>query len=276
MTPTRLLAGRTVATVGQGTWKMADRPASRAAEIAALQRGVELGLTVIDTAEMYGEGASESLVGEALRGRRDAVTLVSKVYPHNADRRRLPQACAASLRRLGTDRLDLYLLHWRGSVPLAETVEAFEHLRQAGDIAAWGVSNFDVADLEELWAAGGQNCATNQILYNLVRRGPEHDLLPWMARHAVPVMAYSPVEQGRLPANPGLRRVAERHGVTPEAVALAFAIRSGQVVAIPKASTLAHVDANAAAGALVLDVDDLAALDAAFAPPRTKQPLAML
>ena len=276
--PSRSLsfADRAVLAVGQGTWMIGDRSDRRADEIATLRRGLDLGLGIIDTAEMYGEGASERLVGEAISERREAVTLVSKVYPHNAGRRSMPVACAGSLKRLGVERIDLYLLHWRGSVPLDETVEAFERLKQAGDIGAWGVSNFDVADLDALLQAGGIACATNQILYNLTRRGPEFDLLPWMARHAMPAMAYSPVEQGRLPANPALDHVAARHGVSRAAVALAFAIRSGGVVAIPKASSLAHVEENHAAAALTLDPDDLAALDAAFPPPSRKQRLAML
>ncbi len=267
---------RSVAAIGQGTWNVGDRGDRHADEIATLRRGLDLGLAVIDTAEMYGDGASETLVGEAIAGRRDEIMLVSKVYPHNAGRAAMTRACEASLRRLRVERLDLYLLHWRGSVPLAETVEAFERLKDAGRIGAWGVSNFDVADLEALFAAGGQGCATNQVLYNLTRRGPEFDLLPWMADHGMPVMAYSPIEQGRLPRHAGLRSVAERHGTSIETVALAFAIRAGSVLAIPKASTVAHVEANRAAADLVLDSTDMAALDAAFPPPKRKQPLAVL
>jgi diketogulonate reductase-like aldo/keto reductase len=202
----RLPDGTTVPALGQGTWMMAEDPARRTDEIAALRAGIELGLTLIDTAEMYGEGSAETLVGEAIDGVRDDVFLVSKAYPHNAGRDRLPQACEASLARLGTDRLDLYLLHWRGSVPLAETVAAMEALVAAGKILRWGVSNLDTDDMAELVAAGGTACATDQILYNLTRRGPEHDLLPWLAQHHMPVMAYSPVEQGRLIGHPQLAR----------------------------------------------------------------------
>ncbi len=225
---------------------------------------------------MYGDGASERLAGETIRGRRDDVFLVSKAYPQNAGRAALARACEASLKRLGTDRLDLYLLHWRGSVPLAETVDGFGTLVREGKIRHWGVSNFDVVDMEELWAAGGSACAANQILYNVLRRGPEFDLLPWMAARGVPAMAYSPVEQGRLPASPALDGIAERHGATPARVMLAFAIRSGHVMAIPKASSLAHVEDNAAAAGLALDAGDMEVLDRAFPPPARRTALAML
>ncbi len=271
-----LPSGPSVSALGQGCWKIGDDRRTRSAEIATLQRGIELGMTLIDTAEMYGEGASERLVGEAIAGRRDQVTLVSKAYPHHAGRQALRLACEQSLQRLGTEALDLYLLHWRGNVPLAETVDGFERLKTAGKIKAWGVSNFDVGDLDELMEAGGQACATNQILYNLTRRGPEFDLLPWMDRHAMPVMAYTPIEQGRLPRQGALLTVAEKHGATPTQIALAFAIRSGQVIAIPKASTPEHVEENAAAEAITLDSSDLALLDQAFPPPKRKQALAML
>jgi diketogulonate reductase-like aldo/keto reductase len=269
-------SGITAPALGQGCWNIGDSAARRAAEVATLQHGIDLGMTLIDTAEMYGEGASERLVAEAIRGRREKVLLVTKVYPHNAGRSALRAACERSLARLGTEAIDLYLLHWRGNVPLAETVETFERLKAEGKIKAWGVSNFDVGDMEELLEAGGTACATNQILYNLSRRGPEFDLLPWMERQGMPLMAYSPIEQGRLPRGGALQAVAERHGATPAQVALAFAIRSGRVIAIPKASSIAHVEENAAAGALVLSHDDLAALDRAFPPPRHKMPLAML
>lgn len=268
--------GRATPAIGQGTWRIGDDRARHDAEIAALRRGIDLGLTVIDTAEMYGDGAAERLVGEAIAGRRADVTLVSKVYPHNAGVKAMAAACEASLKRLGVERLDLCLLHWRGAVPLVETVEGFGRLLDAGKIAAWGVSNFDVADFEELLAAGGAACATNQVLYNLSRRGPEFDLIPFMAAHRMPLMAYSPIEQGRMPDHPALRRIAARQGATPEAVALAFCIRSGAVIAIPKASRTAHVEANRAAADLTLDADDLAALDDAFPPPRRKSALAML
>lgn len=268
--------GESVPAMGQGTWMMGERPDQRADEIAALRLGMELGMTLIDTAEMYGDGAAERLIGDALGDVRNEVFLVSKAYPQNASRRRLAEACEASLRRLGTDRLDLYLLHWRGSVPLPETVEAMEALRSAGKIRHWGVSNLDTADMAELVGAGGDGCVTDQILYNLTRRGPEHDLLPWLADHAMPVMAYSPVEQGRLIAYPALARVAETIGATPAQVALAWTLRRDGTIAIPKAGTEAHVRENRAAADLILSDADLAALDAAFPRPRGRGPLEML
>lgn len=268
--------GRSSPAIGQGTWKIGDDRARHDEEVGTLRRGLDLGLTVIDTAEMYGAGAAERLVGEAIAGRRAEVTLVSKVYPQNAGVAAMARACESSLRRLGVERLDLYLLHWRGAVPLAETVEGFERLQRAGKIAAWGVSNFDVADLEELTTAGGSACATNQVLYNLVRRGPEYNLLPYMAARGMPLMAYSPIEQGRLPDHPVLNDVAARHDTTPAAVALAFSVRSGAVLAIPKAGSQAHVEANRASADLTLSPDDLAALDRAFPPPRRKGALEML
>ncbi|WP_428970418.1 aldo/keto reductase [Sphingomonas sp. Xoc002] len=268
--------GEQVCMLGQGTWMMAERPDRRSDEIAALRLGVDLGMTLIDTAEMYGEGAAEELVGEALGDVRDRLFLVSKAYPQNASRARLRVACEASLKRLGTDRLDLYLLHWRGSVPLGETIEAMQALRTAGMIRHWGVSNFDTGDMEELIAAGGDGCAVNQILYNLTRRGPELDLLPWLEGHDIPVMAYSPVEQGRLLADWTLRRIAGAIGATPAQVALAWTLRRGNVIAIPKAGSVAHVRDNYAAIALMLPDDDMAALDAAFSAPRGRRPLEML
>lgn len=275
MKTVRLRDGIEVPALGQGTWMMAEGRASRAQEIAALRRGLDLGMVCIDTAEMYGEGASEELVGEAIAGRRDEVFLVSKVYPHNAGRAGVEAACARSLKRLKTDRLDLYLLHWRGSVPLEETIAGFESLVARGAIARWGVSNFDTDDMEELSGAGGEACAANQILYNLARRGPEFDLLPWMAGRGIPAMAYSPIEQGGL-KTAALAPVAAKHGVSPFAVALAFAMRAGDVIAIPKSGRVAHVEANRAAVDLVLDTEDIAALDAAFPPPRRKRPLEMI
>ena len=268
--------GTQVPALGQGTWEMAEQPAKRADELAALRAGVELGLTLIDTAEMYADGAAEQLVGEAFRGLRQQVFLVSKAYPQNASRQRLPLACEASLKRLGTDYLDLYLLHWRGSVPLAETVEAMEKLVAAGKIRRWGVSNLDTADLRELVAAGGTACATDQVLYNLTRRGPEHDLLPWLAGQGMPVMAYSPVEQGRLLGNSKLQKIAADLGATPAQVALAWVLRQGQVLAIPKAGRVAHVQENRAAADLRLSDSDLAALEAAFPRPAQRLPLEML
>ena len=262
--------------MGQGTWKMGEHTARRSDEIAALRAGVELGLTLIDTAEMYGDGAAETLVAEALGDVRDQLFLVSKAYPQNASRRRLAGACEASLKRLGTDRLDLYLLHWRGSVPLAETIEAMEALQSAGKIRHWGVSNLDIDDMDELVAAGGQDCATDQILYNLTRRGPELDLLPWLAEHEVPVMAYSPVEQGRLLDDPTLGKVASMIGAPPAQVALAWTLRHEGLIAIPKAGSVAHVRENRAAADLVLSDADLATLEAAFPRPGRRRPLEML
>lgn len=255
---------------------MAERPAQRADELAALRAGVELGLTLIDTAEMYADGESERLVGEALRGLRDQVFLVSKAYPQNASRQQLPQACEASLKRLGTDRLDLYLLHWRGHVPLAETVEAMEKLVTAGKIRRWGVSNLDTVDLEELIAAGGATCATDQVLYNLTRRSPEYDLLPWLAGRGMPVMAYSPIEQGRLLNNLRLQELAAGLNATPAQVALAWVLHQGQVLAIPKAGSVIHMQENRAAADLHLSAGDLAALEAAFPRPGKRRPLEML
>nr|WP_315381271.1 aldo/keto reductase [uncultured Sphingomonas sp.] len=268
--------GDQVPALGQGTWRMGERPAQRADEIRALREGVDLGMTLVDTAEMYGDGAAETLIGEALGTMRDQLFLVSKAYPQNAGRERLAVACENSLRRLGTDRLDLYLLHWRGSVPLGETVLAMEALQAAGKIRNWGVSNLDVDDMEELIAAGGNGCAANQLLYNLTRRGPEHSLLPWLDGRHIPVMAYSPIEQGRLLSNATLRRVAETIDATPAQVALAWAMRRDDVIAIPKAGTVAHVRENCAAADLVLSQDDVAALDAAFPRPGARRPLEML
>ncbi|MDQ2696438.1 MAG: aldo/keto reductase [Pseudomonadota bacterium] len=274
---TPLPGGETVPVLGQGTWYMGDRPERRREEIAALRLGVELGLALIDTAEMYGSGRCESLVGEALAGIRGQVFLVSKVLPSNASRRGVGRACEASLKRLGTDRIDLYLLHWPSGQPLEETVAGFEDLRAAGKIRHWGVSNFDVDDMDQLLATpGGTPCAANQVLYNLSRRGIEHDLLPWCRGRAVPVMAYSPIEQGRILRHPGLKAVAARHGATPAQVALAWLLRQDNLIAIPKAGTLEHVRENRAALDLRLTDDDNAALDRAFPPPAGPQPLAML
>jgi diketogulonate reductase-like aldo/keto reductase len=269
--------GERIPALGQGTWEMGERAARRADEIAALREGVALGMTLIDTAEMYGDGATERLVGEALQGLRDEVFLVSKVYPHNASRRGVQTACEASLKRLGTDRLDLYLLHWRGGVPLAETVEGFDALVRAGKIRHWGVSNFDVDDMDELFAVpGGERCATNQILYNIARRGPEFELLPWSARHRMPVMAYSPIDHTRLPKHSPLDEIARAHRVSVYRVAMAWVLGQPGVCAIPKAGRIEHVRDNRAALDLVLSADDHAALDAFFKPPRTKRPLEML
>ena len=277
MRTVQLHSGKAVPVLGQGTWYMGDDFARRDEEREALRAGIDLGMTLIDTAEMYGDGAAEELVGEAVRGRRDEVFLVSKVLPHHADRHGTARACHASLRRLGTDHLDLYLLHWRGGVPLEETVEALEGLVREGSVGAWGVSNLDADDLDELTGLpGGPVPETDQVLYNLTRRGPEYDLLPRCRAAGVPLMAYSPVEQGRLLGHPALREVADGHGVSPARVALAWVLRHDDVLAIPKAASRAHVEDNRAAADLVLTPADLAALDAAFPPPARKEPLEIL
>jgi diketogulonate reductase-like aldo/keto reductase len=256
---------------------MGERPQARDAEIAALNLGIDLGMTLIDTAEMYGNGATESLVGDALAGRRDEVYLVSKVLPSNASRRGTVRACEQSLRRLRSAHLDLYLLHWRGNVPLAETLLAFDDLVRAGKIRSWGVSNFDLADMQELLSlTGGAAVATNQVLYNAKRRGIEYDLLPLCQARAIPVMAYSPVEQGRLLKHPAIVAVARNHGATPAQVALAWVLRHEHVIAIPKSATPAHLKENRTALDLKLTDQDYAALDAAFPPPRRAVPLEML
>jgi diketogulonate reductase-like aldo/keto reductase len=265
-----------VPALGQGTWRMGEDARLRKQEIASLRAGIELGMTLIDTAEMYGDGATERLLGEALPGLRDKIFLVSKVYPQNAGRGRIERACEASLRRLNTDHLDLYLLHWRGSVPLAETVEGMEALVGAGKIRRWGVSNLDTSDMQELSRAGGEACATNQILYNVTERGAEFDLLPVLRDQRIPAMAYSPVGQGRLPNSATLSAVAKRHDATPFQVALAWVLRDPTVIAIPKTGDLAHVRDNHRALDLKLTGEDLAAIDADFPPPARRSRLAML
>jgi len=278
MRQVRLPNGTAVPALGQGTWYMGERGDARQAEVAALRLGIDLGLTLIDTAEMYADGGAEAVVGEAIAGRRDQVFLVSKVYPHNASLRGTPAACERSLRRLNTDVIDLYLLHWRGDVPLAETVAALEALRYSGKIRHWGVSNFDLDDMQALLAVpGGGHCAVNQVLYNPEHRGIEFDLLPWLAAKAIPLMAYSPVGQGgRLLRAPALRAVAARHAVSPAQIALAWGLRQPGLISIPKASHPAHVRENAAALDLALTGQDLAELDATFPPPTRKRALAML
>lgn len=269
--------GECVPALGQGTWYMGERAGARAGEVAALRAGLDLGLTLVDTAEMYADGGAEEVVGEAIAGRRDGVFLVSKVYPHNASRAGVVAACERSLRRLRTDVIDLYLLHWRGSHPFSDTIAGFETLVRAGKIRMWGVSNLDTDDMTELLATpGGRACATDQVLYNPGRRGPELDLFPAMEKAGIPVMAYSPIEQARLPRGGALGAVAAKHGVDPFTVALAWVMRSGNVIAIPKASRIAHVTANARAATLELDAADLAALDRAFPAPPRRVPLEML
>jgi diketogulonate reductase-like aldo/keto reductase len=271
-----LPSGETVPALGQGTWYMGDSDRRRADEVRALQLGLELGMTLIDTAEMYADGGAEEVVGEALKGQRDRVFVVSKVLPSHASRTATIAACERSLRRLGTDRIDLYLLHWRGNYALEDTLTGFEALLKAGKIRHWGVSNFDVDDMEELLAAGGKAVAANQVLYNLSRRGIEHDLLPWSGAHKLPVMAYSPIEQGRILGHPALIQIAAAHRVTPAQVALAFVLGHDGVIAIPKATDPRHVRENAAAADLVLGEADRRALDAAFPPPKRKTGLEML
>ena len=283
MTDYLLPSGSRMPVLGQGTWNMGEDPAARAAEVAALRLGLDLGVTLIDSAEMYGEGGAEEVVGEAIAGRRDEVFLVSKVYPHNADRRGVQAACERSLRRMRVDCIDLYLLHWRGNVPLAETLEAFVRLREQGKIRDFGVSNFDLDDmLEASQLPGGELVATDQVLYNLAQRGIEWDLLPWCRERRIPVMAYSPLEsdpasQAGLLGKPQLKAVARRHGVTPAQVALAWLLRQDGVVVIPKAVRPQHVRENRAALDLApaLTAEDLAQLDAGFPTPRRRQPLAM-
>ena len=273
----RLPCGEQVPALGMGSWMLGDRRATHAEEIASLQRGIDVGMRLIDTAEMYGEGASERLIGEAINGRRERVFLVSKCYPQNASVRGAAAACERSLSRLGVDCLDLYLLHWRGAVPLRETVEAMAKLQTQGKIRHWGVSNLDNADMEELVAlAGGQQMAVNQVLYNLSRRGVEWDLLPWCAARGIPLMAYSPIEQARLLSHEGLCGLARKRGMSAAQLALAWLLRHDSVIVIPKASTCAHVDENFAALDCVLDAEVLAELDRMFPPPRRATPLEML
>jgi diketogulonate reductase-like aldo/keto reductase len=256
---------------------MGETPARRREEIATVRLGVELGMTLIDTAEMYGEGLTEQFLGEALAGLRDRVFLVSKVYPHNASRKGVAHACEQSLRRLGTDHLDLYLLHWRGSVPLDETVAGFEDLRAAGKIRHWGVSNFDTDDMVELFTLpGGRRCAVNQVLYNLTRRGPEFDLLPWMRQHGIPLMAYSPIEQGQIDPGGPLAEIAALHRVTRWQVALAWVLRRPDAIAIPKTASVKHLRENHAARTLLLSENELTMLNAQFVPPPRKRSLEML
>jgi diketogulonate reductase-like aldo/keto reductase len=272
-----LTLGEPIPVLGQGTWHMAENPSRRADELAALKLGIDLGMSLIDTAEMYADGGAEELVGEAIIGRREEVFLVSKVLPHHATVRGTIEACDRSLKRLGVDMIDLYLLHWSGPIPLEETLEGFEALMGAGKIRNWGVSNFDVEDLKALVdIAGGEEVSTDQVLYNLAHRGIEFDLLPWCEARGVPIMAYSPIEQGRLLAHPVLKSVAARHRVSPAQAALAWVLRSDDVCAIPRAATPAHVRENRAALDIQLSASDLAELDDAFPPPTRKQPLATL
>jgi diketogulonate reductase-like aldo/keto reductase len=272
----QLKGGERVPALGVGTWRMGENASRRREEVAVLKLAIDLGLTLIDTAEMYGEGGAEIIVGEALAGRRDEVFIVSKVYPHNASARLMPRACERSLQRLATDRIDLYLLHWRGSHPLAETVESFERLKGQGKIRHWGVSNFDVSDMQELAALPrGGNCAVNQVLYSLEERGIEWQLLPDCLKAQILIMAYCPLGQGRLTGDGALLPIARKHGVTSAAIALAWLLHRPGAIAIPKTSHDERMRENAKAADLLLDADDLAALDKAFPPPKRKRPLAM-
>jgi diketogulonate reductase-like aldo/keto reductase len=277
MRTVKLPSGERIPVLGQGTWHLAEVAARRDEEILALRRGLDLGMTVIDTAEMYADGEAEKLVREAIAGRRDEVFLVSKVLPHHGTARGTVAACEGSLRRLGTDRIDLYLLHWRGRVPLADTIEAFGGLQQAGLIRYWGVSNFDAPDMKELTALpGGPEVATDQVLYNLSRRGPELNLFPLLRELRVPIMAYSPIEQGRILGHPVLREIAGLHHATPAQIALAWVLRRDDVCAIPRASRLEHTNENRAAADIQLDQADLSQLDQEFRRPERVRPLEML
>ena len=273
---TKLPSGVAVPVLGQGTWRMGERRERFADEVAALRLGIELGMALIDTAEMYGSGGAEEVVREVISGRRDEVFIVSKVLPSNASRAATMRACEASLNRLGTERIDLYLLHWRGGVPLSETVDAFETLKDAGKIGAWGVSNFDIDDMEELMSLPGGGVAANQVLYNLGSRGIDYDLVAWQREREIPLMAYSPVAQGDLAGDARIEAIADAHDATPAQIALAWTLRHDHVIAIPKASDPRHVRDNRAAADIELSQDDLAALDAIFPPPRRKQPLEMI
>ncbi|MDH4052605.1 MAG: aldo/keto reductase [Rubrivivax sp.] len=277
-----LPSGQTLPALGLGTWRYGESATRRAAEVAALRQALDLGYRVFDSAEMYGDGGAEAVLGQAIaeaeRGgqAREDLFIVSKVLPHNAHAAGVRTACDASRRRLGVDCIDLYLLHWPGPVPLDETVAAFERLQARGHVRAWGVSNFDLDDMQALSALpGGRACATNQVWYSLTERGPEFALRPWQRVHQMPLMAYCPIDQGALADHPALRGMAERHGATPAQVALAWLLAQGEVMAIPKASNVLHLRHNLAAADLSLSAADLAELDRLFPPPRRKRPLAM-
>ena len=275
---TTLPGGETVPVLGQGTWRMGEDPSKRKDEVAALRAGIELGMTLIDTAEMYADGGAERVVGEAIAGRRDQVFVVTKFYPQNATRERMAAACDRSLRRLNIEQIDLYLLHWRGEVPLKATLAGFDDLLGARKIRYAGVSNFDVDDMEELarLKGGVERIVTNQVLYNLERRGIDWDLLPWMRKRHRPIIAYSPVEEGLLAhAHHVLKRVAERHDATPVQIALAWVVREDGVIAIPKAADPKHVRENRGAADIKLTKRDLEELDESFPPPEGKKPLEM-
>jgi diketogulonate reductase-like aldo/keto reductase len=273
----KLPGGRTLPVLGLGTWHMGEKRADRAREVAALKAGIDLGLTLIDTAEMYGNGAAEEVVAEAIAGARDEVYLVSKVLPHNASRKGTIEACEQSLRRLKTEWIDLYLLHWRGSFPLSDTLAAFERLKSDGKILAWGVSNFDVDDMEELTRIGnGDRCAANQVLYHLGSRGIEWQLLPDSQRAGIPIIAYCPLGQGELIGHPTIVQLAHKHRVAPAAIAIAFLLAKPGVVAIPKSSRTERVREFAQAREVTLDAEDYVHLDREFPVPKRKTMLAMI
>jgi diketogulonate reductase-like aldo/keto reductase len=272
-----LPSGETVAALGQGTWALGEDPNRREEEIATIRRGIDLGLTLIDTAEMYGDGRSEMLVGEAIKGRRKDVFIVTKVYPHNASRRAMHTACNNSLQRLGVDVIDLYLLHWPGEVPIDETVQAFQALQGDGKIRHWGVSNFDLKLMKALWdVPGGSAVQTDQVLYNLGRRGIEWDLMPWLRQHRIPVMAYSPIEQGQLLRTRALVVFAKKHSMTPAQVAIAWLLAQDGVIVIPKTGNRARLEENAGALEHPLTTAHLRELDLLFPPPTGPSPLAMI
>jgi len=271
-----LRSGAEIPVLGLGTWRMGEKSRLRAQELDALRYGLDLGYRLIDTAEMYGEGAAEEIVGEAIAGRRDGLTIVSKVYPHNATRAGTIAACERSLRRLGIERIDLYLLHWRGGTRLEQTFESFQRLREQGKIGDFGVSNFDLADMGDAARIDGALTASNQVLYCLSRRGPEFDLLPWMRQRRMPLMAYSPLDQGALLDEPALQKIAVEVGATPAQVAIAWLLAQPGMVTIPKSATRERVKENLGALDITLSPEILAKLDRAFPPPKAKRPLEML
>ncbi len=275
MRSAKLKSGQSMPVFGLGTWRMGERGGSRKGEADVLRYGLDRGITLLDTAEMYGEGGAEEVVADATAGRRDGVFIVSKVYPHNASRQGVKQACERSLKRLKTDRIDVYLLHWRGNIPLVETVAGFEELRKAGKIVSWGVSNLGVEDLNELKAIpGGDNCTTDQVLYNLQERGLEFDLLPLCRQRQIPLMAYSPLFKGEIKGKKALVEVATRHRRSPAQIALAWLLHHPDVVVIPKTAKKERIDENLAALDITLSADDIATLDASFPPPKKATPLA--
>ena len=272
----RLRDGELVNAIGQGTWQMGEKHSERSKEIKALRTGIDLGMTLIDTAEMYGSGGAEEVTGEAVKNIRDKVFIVSKVYPQNAGRKKAVLSCENSLKRLGTDYIDLYLLHWRGGIPLSETVEVMEQLVKDGKIKRWGVSNFDTKDMEELWKIpNGSNCAVNQVLYHLGSRGIEYDLLPWCREKKIPVMAYCPVAQGgalrkELLENKTVKKIAEERGISGMQVLLAWTVRNNDIISIPKAVQEKHIFENAETAGIFLSKQEISELDLEFPAPDTK------